>query len=81
MGLPVQFAAPLVEDEIEGQISVANLPVTAYLDNPPAASVEQFACRMGEKAAETLLQIMDNPPLPGMAMQDILIETRLVVHG
>ena len=62
-------------------VRFANLPVTAYPDNPLAASVEQFACRMGEKAAETLLHVMDNPPLPGMAIPDILIETRLIVPG
>ena len=61
-------------------VSFANLPITAYLDNPPLASVEQFAYQMGEKAAQLLLQIIDAPDDAPLEPQDIVIDTKLIVH-
>jgi len=60
-------------------VSFANLPITTYLDNPPLASVEQFAYQMGEKAAQLLLKIIraENEPLEP---EDILVNTKLIVH-
>ncbi len=39
-------------------VSYANLPVTHYLDSPPAASVEQFPRKQAEMATTILLQLV-----------------------
>src|SRR5215469_4687810 len=41
-------------------VSYANLPITNYLENPPMASVEQYPYQQGARAAEILLQLLDN---------------------
>ena len=41
--------------------SFANLPITSFLDNPPEVSVEQFAHKMGEQAAQMLLKLLNGP--------------------
>jgi LacI family transcriptional regulator len=38
--------------------SYANLPVTGYMDDPPAVSVEQFPYAQAEKATEILMQLI-----------------------
>lgn len=60
--------------------SFANLPITNYLENPPAASVEQFAYKMGEHAAQMLLGILQNPEPEKVEYHEILLPTKLVVH-
>ncbi len=62
-------------------VSFANLPITAYIDNPPVASVEQFAYQMGAKAAEILMQILDQPTFLDIAPQEFMIKTQLVIHS
>ncbi len=60
--------------------SYANLPITDYLDNPPVASVEQFAYKMGERAAIMLLETLQKPDVPPVDFQEIILDTELVVH-
>ena len=60
-------------------VSFANLPITAYMDNPPAASIEQFAVEMGVQAARILLEALQaEEDLP---FREVVLETDLVVHG
>ncbi len=61
-------------------VSFANLPMTFYLDNPPLASVEQFAYNMGIKSAELLINIIENPSDEMPPYQEIILETKLIVH-
>jgi DNA-binding LacI/PurR family transcriptional regulator len=61
-------------------VSFANLPMTFYLDNPPLASVEQFAYNMGVKSAELLISIIENPSTEMPPYQELIMETKLVVH-
>jgi DNA-binding LacI/PurR family transcriptional regulator len=60
-------------------VSFANLPITTYLDNPPLASVEQFAYQMGEKAAQLLLKIIQAEK-ETLEPEDIVVNTKLIVH-
>jgi len=60
-------------------VSFANLPITTYLDNPPLASVEQFAYQMGEKAAQLLLKIIQAEK-ETLKPEDIVVNTKLIVH-
>lgn len=60
-------------------VSFANLPVTSYLDHPPAASVEQFPYQQAEKATEILLQLISKQePMP--QQHHVVMEGRLVIH-
>ncbi len=61
-------------------VSFANLPIADYMDNPPVASVEQFAYQMGEKAAEILMSLLENESLLEVEPKEIMIETRLVIR-
>jgi len=60
-------------------VSFANLPITTYLDNPPLASVEQFAYQMGEKAAQLLLKII-HAEKETLDPEDIVVNTKLIIH-
>lgn len=60
-------------------VSFANLPITSYLDNPPLASVEQFAYQMGEKAAQLLLKII-HAEKEILDPEDIVVNTKLIIH-
>jgi DNA-binding LacI/PurR family transcriptional regulator len=64
-------------------VSFANLPICNYMENPPLASVEQFPYQQGEKAAEILLQLLqDNKKeLPAeKVFYKIILETKLEIH-
>ncbi len=61
-------------------VSFANLPITAYLDNPPIASVEQFAYKMGEQAATLLLKILESNEESEIIPEEIIIDTELIIH-
>lgn len=61
--------------------SFANLPLTNYLENPPVASIEQFAYQMGQHAAQLLLEILKNPDQETMEYREIMLPTQLVIHG
>jgi DNA-binding LacI/PurR family transcriptional regulator len=60
--------------------SFANLPITNYLDNPPAASVEQFAYKMGQHSAQLLLEILQKKHTEKLEFREIIVPTQLVVH-
>lgn len=60
--------------------SFANQPITHFLDNPPAVSVEQFAYQMGEQAVRVLLNVLQKPEAVTAEFQAIMLETELMVH-
>jgi len=60
--------------------SYANLPITAYLDDPPIVSVEQFPHEQAEKATEILLKLIDTKNLPVETKNKIILESKLVVN-
>lgn len=62
-------------------VSFANLPLTAYMEQPPLASVEQHPYQIGLKAAEILLSVIDvKPGAPTVDMQRVMLEPTLVVR-
>jgi DNA-binding LacI/PurR family transcriptional regulator len=62
-------------------VSFANLPLTDYLDHPPAASLEQYAYQMGHNAANLLLQLLEGDrPAHEPPFTEIIMDTDLVVH-
>ena len=62
-------------------VSYANLPITSFLSNPPMASVEQHAYVQGTKAAEILMDILNNPKEQNDIYRDIKINGELIIHG
>lgn len=60
-------------------VSYANLPLTSYLDNPPAASIEQFPYQQAEKATEILMQLIQKSGTDMLPRRTIM-DTRLVIH-
>lgn len=60
-------------------VSFGNLPITAFMENPPLASVEQFAYEMGEKAARLLLKNIGDQKI-GEPYDEVVINTELIVH-
>ena len=65
-----------VNEEIEF-VSFANSPITAYMQFPPLASVEQFPAIQGQRAIETLLDIIKNDD-EEQAFYKIVIESELI---
>lgn len=65
-------------------VSYANLPLNVYMDNIPAASVEQFPYLQGQRATEVLLNILTSKE-QGRAEQNtyfkVLIESQLIESG
>lgn len=62
-------------------VSYANLPITAYLQHPPMASVEQYPYQQGAKAAEILMDVMHaQNDKEEKTFQNIVIDGRLVIH-
>lgn len=61
-------------------VSYANLPITNYLDNPPMASIEQYPQKQGGKAAEILLNLIEQEGPGTPEPQNILIQGELVIH-
>ncbi|MEO7174888.1 MAG: LacI family DNA-binding transcriptional regulator [Saprospiraceae bacterium] len=61
-------------------VSYGNLPKTAFMQNPPLASIEQYPYKMGMKAAELLLQVIEQPYDSPLPPQQFLIETKLIEH-
>ncbi len=62
-------------------VSYANLPITSFLLNPPMASVEQHAYVQGTKAAEILMDILNNPKKENDDYRDIKINGDLIIHN
>jgi len=60
-------------------VSYANLPITSYLDTPPAASVEQFPHQQAEKAAEILFQLIDTKSDEDIPHK-VILESEVVVN-
>ena len=60
-------------------VSFANLPICTYMENPPIASVEQFAYIMGERAAQILVEIIDstNEEEP---FREVVLDTEIRIH-
>ena len=61
-------------------VSFANLPICSYMENPPIASVEQFAYNMGEKAAQILVGVMDSAEKE-LPFSDVILQTKMHIHG
>jgi LacI family transcriptional regulator len=67
-------------------VSYANLPMNHYTAFPPVASVEQFPYIQGQRATETLLEILTsrNPegaPVPAEHWKKVILESQLVIHN
>ena len=66
-------------------VSYANLPISNYTAYPPLASVEQFPYQQGQKATETLLELLHNKSkgetdVINTTYYKIILESQLVVH-
>lgn len=66
-------------------VSYANLSITSYLETPPMASVEQYPFEQGSKAAELLMELLQQPPSGDRpdapeTFRNIVINGQLVVH-
>ena len=62
-------------------VSYANLPITSYLDEPLLLSVEQFQYEQAEKAAETLMRLINSKNEPGEKIErKVVLESRLIIH-
>ncbi|TCC94057.1 LacI family transcriptional regulator [Pedobacter frigiditerrae] len=73
------FKSGLNPDHTIEFVSYANSPVIGFMDHPPVASVEQFPTIQGQKAIDTLLDILntdDTEEAP--AFYKIVIESQLV---
>ncbi len=64
-------------------VSYANLPLSHYTAFPPLASVEQFPYVQGQKATETLMELLrrGNGDNESNAYYRIILESQLVVHN
>jgi DNA-binding LacI/PurR family transcriptional regulator len=60
-------------------VSFANLPICTYMDNPPIASVEQFANKMGETAAQILIEVIDADEKE-VPFSEVVLETLLYIR-
>ncbi|MCP9750194.1 LacI family DNA-binding transcriptional regulator [Ferruginibacter sp. HRS2-29] len=66
-------------------VSYANLPISHYTAYPPMASVEQFPYQQGQKATETLIDLLqrktnaDNEAI-NTTYYKIILESQLVIH-
>jgi LacI family transcriptional regulator len=63
-------------------VSYANLPISKYAAYPPLASVEQFPYQQGQKATETLIDLLQktNGELGNMTYYKIILGSQLVIH-
>jgi LacI family transcriptional regulator len=66
-------------------VSYANLPLSNYTAYPPLASVEQFPYLQGQKATETLIELLQQKSLgntdnTNTTYYKIILESQLVVH-
>ncbi|WP_185155550.1 LacI family DNA-binding transcriptional regulator [Rudanella paleaurantiibacter] len=62
-------------------VSFANLPLTAYMDHSPLASVEQHPYQIGRTAVEILLSVTESgPDESAPAFQRVMLEPELVVR-
>ena len=63
-------------------VSYANLPISHYTAFPPVASVEQFPYRQGQKAMETMLELLekDKRGVESDTWHKTIVESTLVIH-
>jgi LacI family transcriptional regulator len=63
-------------------VSYANLPLSNYTAFPPIASVEQFPYQQGQKATETLLELLGKTKDSAEATPwyKIILESQLICH-
>ena len=63
-------------------VSYANLPLSHYTAYPPLASVEQFPYVQGQKATETLLEVLDRKKEEpeSNTYYRIILESQLMVN-
>lgn len=61
-------------------VSFANLPLTAYLEHPPLASIEQHPYKMGFTAANILLKISAGTLAP-TDWQKVVFEPELIIRA
>ncbi|MHA4806617.1 LacI family DNA-binding transcriptional regulator [Flavitalea flava] len=63
-------------------VSYANLPISLYTAFPPVASVEQFPYLQGQKATETLLELLEKNKqnTDPDTWYKIIVESKLIVH-
>jgi LacI family transcriptional regulator, repressor for deo operon, udp, cdd, tsx, nupC, and nupG len=63
-------------------VSYANLPISHYTAYPPMASVEQYPYLQGQKATETLIDLLDQKPkeVENNTFYRIIVESQLVIH-
>jgi LacI family transcriptional regulator, repressor for deo operon, udp, cdd, tsx, nupC, and nupG len=67
-------------------VSYANFPISDYTAFPPLASVEQFPYQQGQKAAETLMELLQkkstgNTDTENFTYYKIILESQLVIHN
>lgn len=65
-------------------VSYANEPLNSYTAYPPLASVEQFPYLQGQKAAETLLELIakkEKEPDNNHTYYKIILESQLMLNG
>lgn len=63
-------------------VSYANLPISIYTAFPPLASVEQFPYLQGQKAMETLLELLSRgTESENKTYYRIILESQLVIHN
>jgi LacI family transcriptional regulator len=61
-------------------ISFANEAICNYMEHPPLASIEQFPYQQGAKAAETLLELLEETGDENQKnFRNILLPSQLVV--
>ena len=64
-------------------VSYANLPLIHYMESSPLASVEQYPYLQGQKASETLLELITGNQMQegnNIAYYKIILESQLVIH-
>jgi LacI family transcriptional regulator len=63
-------------------VSFANLPISHYTAFPPVASVEQYPYEQGQKATETLLELLRNKDNSKINFYNkIILESKLIIHS
>jgi LacI family transcriptional regulator len=66
-------------------VSYANLPISNYTAYPPLASVEQFPYQQGQKATETLIELLQKKSSEPSENNNgtyyrIILESQLMIH-
>ena len=62
-------------------VSFANLPISHYVAFPPIASVEQYLYQQGQKAMETLLEMLNKDREETATFYKIILESQLMIHN